>query len=318
LWNSILEADTPIMPNILPLPSLGRDLAQLGTLSPSYLNNLDNVSYELLFHGSEMPSLTDPVFTSLMEGMETSNSLLNMASPMQSGSCCFAVCLNLLRRLFPSAHVGSKQSGHDGLTKPCTIEAVIEDNKQILDTVQAVLECQCGDDEYVAALVCLIVIRVLGWHIAVARDPPAYPQDQAFSSTSSEGSGLDSRRPSISSSEEDLLYPPVLVGSYSVYGQQQRRMAAQLVLSELYRVQRVVFLIGRRLDLIRHQLIGNDFGGSTSPFSSSLPEASGGLLPMAGTATPALSSSTLNHLEEDLRSRLRAVASEIIDILRQA
>jgi hypothetical protein len=274
------------------------------------------MSYELPFYCSEMLSHTDPMFTSLMDGMETSDSLLNMASPIQTGSCCFAICLDHLRRLFPNAHVGCEESSQDGLTKSCTIEVVIENNKQILETVQAVLECQCADDEYVVSFVCLIVIRVLRWYIVVARDPPAYPQDQALSTTSSEGSGLDSRRPSVSSSEEDLLHLPGFVSSYCVHGQQ--RMAAQLVLNELYRVQRVVSLIGRRLESSRHQLIGNDFGGSTSPFSSSLLEPSGGLLPMAGTATPALSTSTLSHLGEDLRSRLRDVASEIIGILRQA
>jgi hypothetical protein len=317
LWTSILSPDATNTSHISSLLSLGTDMAQLNALSPSHLNDLDTMGCELPFHGSEMLSLTNPLFTSLMEGMETCDSLLNTAPPMQPRSCCFVTCLDLLRGRFLNAHVGCEQSNQDGLTKVCTIESVIEDNKQTLETVQAVLECQCGNDGYVISLVCLIVIRVLGWYIAVARDPPGYPQDKAFSSTSSEGSDPDSRRPSVSSYEEQILSLPPLIGSCFVDSLQQSRMAAQLVLGELYRVQQVVSLVGCRLENTRHQLIGDDFRGSTSPLSSSLPDSSGRLLPMAGTATSFLSPSTLNHLEEDVRNRLRAVASGIIDILRQ-
>ncbi|KAL2856733.1 aflatoxin regulatory protein-domain-containing protein [Aspergillus pseudodeflectus] len=317
LWTSILSPDASNTSHISSLWSLGTDMAQLDALSPSNLNDLDTMSCEVPFNGSEMLSLTDPLFTSLMEGMETSDSVLNTASLMQTQSCCFVTCLDLLRGLFPNAHAGCEQSSQVGLTKVCTIESVIEDNKQTLETLQAVLECQCADDEYVVSLVCLIVIRVLGWYIAVARDPPRYPQDKAFSSTSSEGSDLDSRRPSVSTSEEQVLNLPPLIGSCFVDSLQQSRMAAQLVLGELYRVQQVVSLVGSRLEHTGHQFIGDDFCGSTSQLSSSLLDSSGRERPMAGTATPSLSSSTLSHLEEDVRNRLRAVASGIIDILRQ-
>jgi hypothetical protein len=223
-------------------------------------------------------------------------------------------------RLFPNARVGCDRPGsHDGPNKLCTIESVIADNKQILDTVQTVLECRCAEDEYVATLVSLIVFKVMGWYVAVARDRSSDPaRDDGFGWGSGDMSGHHSRRPSVSSFEEQVLHLPTVVGSYCVDGHHQSRMAAQLVLSELYRVQRLVTLVSRRLEALRHRSAGQNITGSSSSSSNSVPDYGGDQLMLTGSPAAPLSSTTLAHLEEDLRKRLRAVSSETIDILRRA
>ncbi|KIA75630.1 transcription factor AflR [Aspergillus ustus] len=321
LWTSILSPNASNSTDLSSLLSVNTDIGQLfASLSPSHLNDPDSIGADLAFHESGMLSVADPTANSLMQGIEHSDSLLTTISNPKSPPCCLAICLEILMRLFPNAQVGCERPGsQDGPSKLCTIESVIEDNKQILDTVQTVLECRCADDEYVATLVSLIVFKVMGWYVAVARDRSADPaRDECFGSMSTESSALHSRRPSVSSFEEQVLHLPTVVGSYCVDGHHQSRMAAQLVLSELYRVQRLVTLVGRRLEMIRHRSLGHDSSGSTSSASSSVPDSSAAPLLLAGTPTPPLSSSTLAHLEEDLRKRLRAVSSETIDILRRA
>ncbi|KAJ0416497.1 aflatoxin regulatory protein-domain-containing protein [Aspergillus carlsbadensis] len=307
LWTSILSPNATNSTNISSLFPFNTDPGQLATsLSPPHIDDLDAVIGELSFHVPEMPVFPDPIFTSLMEGIESSDSMSTAASSMQTRSCCFTTCLDLLLRLFPNADAGCEQSSQDGSTKLCTTESVIEDNKQILDTLQTVLECRCAEDE------------VLGRYTAVVRDRPLDSKDAGFSSTSTEGSSLDSRRTSVSSFEEQILHLPTVVGSYSVDGHHQSRIAAQLVLSELYRVQRVVSTVGHRVGILRDRFIGHDSYGSGSSGSSSVPDALSGLLLASGPSTSPLLPTTLNHLEEDLRTRLRAVASETIDILRRA
>ncbi|KAL2850262.1 aflatoxin regulatory protein-domain-containing protein [Aspergillus pseudoustus] len=321
LWTSILSPNGSNTTDLSSLLSVNTDIGQLfASLSPSRLDDPDAMGADLAFHESGMLSVADPTTSSLMQGIEHSDSLLTTISNPKSPPCCLAICLNILMRLFPNAQVRCERPGsQDGLSKLCTIESVIEDNKQILDTVQTVLKCRCADDEYVATLVSLIVFKVMGWYVAVARDRSAdLARDDGFSSMSTESSALHSRQPSVSSFEEQVLHLPTVVGSYCVDGHHQSRMAAQLVLSELYRVQRLVTLVGRRLEMIRHRSLGPDSSGSTSSASSSVPDSSGVPLLLAGTPTPPLSSSTLAHLEEDLRKRLRAVSSETIDILRRA
>ncbi|KAL3458185.1 aflatoxin regulatory protein-domain-containing protein [Aspergillus heterothallicus] len=317
LWTTILSPNTSNGTDLSSLLSVNTEIGQLfASLSPPRLDEPDAMDAEFPFPEPGMLSVAEHSGGSLIPGIEPSDSFSN---PKPHHPCCLAICLDILMRLFPNAQIGCERPGsQDGPGKLCTIESVIEDNKQILDTVQTVLECRCAEDEYVATLVSLIVFKVLGWYVAVARDRSADPRDEGFGSLNSEGGGLHSRRPSMSSFEEQVLHLPTVVGSYCVDGHHQSRMAAQLVLSELYRVQRLVTLVGRRLEMIRHRSLGHDHSSSTSSSSSSVQDASSGPLMVAGIPAPPLSSSTLAHLEEDLRKRLRAVSSETIDILRRA
>ncbi|CBF80174.1 AFLR_EMENI Sterigmatocystin biosynthesis regulatory protein [Aspergillus nidulans FGSC A4] len=304
LWGAILSPNTSTSTDLSSLLSVNTNFSQLfASLSPSLLEGMDGMDAEM--HAPELGALSvaDPS-SSMMQGLEAPNAAQPPSSNTTSHSYCLSICLDTLMRLFPNAGANCERPGHESNPgKLFTIESVIEDNKQILDTAQTILACRCAEDEYVVTLVSLIVFKVLGWYVAAARDRSSDPgREEDFNWSTAQ----DSRRGSVSSFEEQVLHLPTVVGSYCIDGHHQSRMAAQLVLSELYRVQRLVTQVSRRLESIRRRS-----SSSSSSASSNTTDSDGGM------STP-LSSTTLVHLEDDLRKRLRAVSSETISILRHA
>ena len=118
--------------------------------------------------------------------------------------------------------------------------------------------------------------------------------------------------PLSTSSVERVLHLPTVIGHYCVDGNDQSRMAAQLVLSELHRVQQLVNLLSNRFQGITiRNCDSSSFSGSDSNSVSDTSDGSA----YTRRSSP-LSGSTFFQLEADLRKRLRAVSSEVIDILR--
>jgi hypothetical protein len=168
---------------------------------------------------------------------------------------------------------------------------VIAENEQTIEAISSMLQCPCSQDGYLLTIMSLIVFKALGWYAAAARETPeALVTDDGQSSSKSPPGHHG--HPSCHS--EQVLQFPVVVGSYHIDGEDQGRMAAQLVLSELYRVQRLVNQLSKRLKAADGQDIGCD-GDNTSPFSATM----------------------LNQLEADLRKRLRALSLEIVEMLRR-
>ena len=85
-------------------------------------------------------------------------------------------------------------------------------------------------------------------------------------------------------------------------------MAAQLVLSELHRVQRLLNLLSQRLK-------GQPIGSSTVGTPNSALD--GQDTPLEAESPLPFSSKMLDQLETDMRNRLRALSLEIIDVLRR-
>ncbi|KAL4876806.1 aflatoxin regulatory protein-domain-containing protein [Aspergillus karnatakaensis] len=303
IWSSILSPNATSSTEISSLLNLNTNFEQLlASLSPTGPEDAGDVHSSLQGHGLDELSVTDT--PSLIPDFE-----VPPLPPARAPSCCLAICLDALMRLFPNAAHGCSRPGVDSQApKLLTIDSVIADNKATLTTVQTVLECRCAEDPYIATIVSLIVSKAMGWYVAVARGRP---------------SSLGSCHQPASSWEEEVLHLPTVVGSYCIDGPHQSRMAAQLVLSELHRVQRLVTMLGRRLETLRNGSNGRRCTGSSSSSSvSSVVFDSGSeQLTMSAASTPAtmpLSSNTLANLEDDLRKRLRAVSSETIEILRRA
>ncbi|KAL4784875.1 aflatoxin regulatory protein-domain-containing protein [Aspergillus varians] len=314
LWNTIISPVASGSTDLSSLLSVNTDIGQLfAALSPSQLDDPNGIETNPDPHRQGPLSAADSP-SSLMWALDNVDTIPLPGSTTKADPCCLSICLDMLMRLFPNARMACERpGGENGPGKLCTIESVIEDNKEILATVQTVLECHCSEDEYVATLVSLVVFKVMGWYVAVARDQSSDPVRDGEVNWASGGNSNDhTRRPSAASFEEQVLHLPTVVGSYCVDGHHQSRMAAQLVLSELHRVQRLVTLVAHRLEAIRQRSLSM-YSSSSSSSSSSM-ALSGA--PIAGT-TP-LSSTTLTHLEDDLRKRLRAVCSETISILQRA
>ncbi|KAH6629941.1 aflatoxin regulatory protein-domain-containing protein [Chaetomium sp. MPI-SDFR-AT-0129] len=263
-------------------------------------------------------------------------------SPRSPGVCCLIRALELLKKLFPGLgpdcnctcqNESVSGADHERTDALPTIQRVIAENKHTLEAVQDMLQCACLDDNndgssnYLLAVISLVVFKVLAWYRAAAVDGQA-PDDPADGSLLGNnnvppevgvGSGVKkgattSRRRSSCYAERVLHSPSVTVidgyrldASDDVDGSSSRpRMAAQLVFSELHRVQRLVNVLAGRLGNL-----SRDGNGSSSCTSG------GGISEMRSTTFASGSPAWFGNLEQDVRERLRALSLEIVEMLRR-
>jgi len=219
----------------------------------------------------------------------------------QAGSSCGCLLrvLGLFKHLFRSTAMAcqcSKEQGDDHIDSPSlpTIQAVIAENEQTIETVTAVLQCPCSQDSYLLAIISLVIFKVLAWYAAAARDTPVTVSEQG--QNSDDKLQANPRRPSLCHSEQVLHSPAPMIGRSPVKGEDQARAAAKLVLSELHRVQRLVNELSQRLGAFNGQ-------GSIRDCDEDL-------------AHP-LSATMLHLLEAGMRKRLRKLSLGIVEMLRR-
>ncbi len=245
-----------------------------------------------------------------------------ISSPAASG-CCLIRALELLKTLFPGSASctcygvisGPESHCHTSSDFPTT-EHVVTKNKETLEAVQAMLECPCSspDNGYLLAVISLAVLKVLGWYKAAVQDLPfsslasthpssswkqrqhQHPGGSRWGKPNDPAMAGRARR---SCHAEHVLQTPAVIDGYRLEGDDQGRMAAQLVLSELHRVQRLVNILGSRLQQ-QHQ--HQNKAGSLS---------SG----VGGLEGAFFSPVWFGQLEGDLRGRVRGLSLEIVDML---
>ena len=229
--------------------------------------------------------------------------------PTDLPCCCLICALGLLKQLFPNAATAcprSNKQGFEQCAQLLTIQAVIAENEKTIEKISSMLQCSCSQDGYLLTIMALIVFKVLGWYAAAAREAPVTDDGQHSPNAAHDGH----RRTSHSPCHEQVLQSPTVVGSYCIDGEDQGRMTAQLVLSELHRVQRFVNQLSQRLKT--HTMRGGPVRSPTSPtdttFQNAFPDKES-LLPF--------SASMFDQLEADLRKRLRSLSLEIVDMLRR-
>lgn len=226
--------------------------------------------------------------------------------PTESPCFCLIRALGLMKQLFPSPSTACTNSATPGLDKSTTlptIQAVIAKNERTIEAVSTMLQCSCSEDGYLLAIMSLIIFKVLGWYAAAARQTPSVGDgNDRVQSPRSFSSGY------LSHSEQVILGSPV-VGSYRLDGEDLTRMAAQLVLSELHRVQRLVNQLSTKLKM---QAAKNG-GMVNTPISSASENAENA----ESETTSSLSAVMLDQLEVDLRKRLRSLSLEIVEGLRR-
>jgi hypothetical protein len=159
---------------------------------------------------------------------------------------------------------------------------VITQNEQTVSEIGQILDCYCSQDSYTLTIITLTVLKVLAWYSAVAQESRASDEQQIHA--------------------EQIDRAPVLIGGYHIDGDEQSRMAAQLVLSELHRVQRVVNTLSERL---RNQGLQNGLSGRPDGTCLNGHES---VLPVH----------LLDQLAVDLRARLRGLSGQIVDRLRRS
>lgn len=211
-----LNYDNSTLDHITPFNNLDGDGSRsfLNFHSPVEASDAEDASHAM---PEPMAQLQPEVV--IMEGMESE----------KADSCCLFAAFVLMRGLFPKSS-GACTSSTDGATTPeptngkgavaiPTIEDVITKNQRAIDSLMRMLQCSCARDSYLLALISLIMSKVLAWY-----DAAAWVQQ--------------------------VRQAPAVISNYRLKGEDSGRMAAQLVLSELNHVQRLM----NALEKITHEV----------------------------------------------------------------
>lgn len=297
ITNSITQTSNDIESLLIPAEKFNLDQASSDTPS----------SLDLLNTPSGASSTASNVY-SLPTG-KTSVADVNEISPC----VCLMEALDLLKKL--CSGLASSRAGFsspDATEMPTIVnygsaQALVLENKQSMEAVNRKLLCSsCVDDSFLLAVLSLIVLKVLERYAAVAQ---AQPQKTSKSETEVDRSAGPSIN-DISGSEEQMRVPSnSRDGPYNhnISG----RTASQLVLSELYRVQRLVNLISPKLK-----------GPKEREDQTIAPKLRyWGRPRIAGdgdriSSAPVLAS-TLDQMERDVRKSLSTLSTELINGLRQ-
>jgi hypothetical protein len=201
---------------------------------------------------------------------------------MESGCCCLTTALGLMKLLSPdsaNACIRSSGIGTDDVTaKSRALDSVIAQNAKVVDSVGSMLDCTCSSDGYILTTFFLVTLKALAWYLAAVRTP-------------------------------SMLTLPTKVGSYQINsGKDSNRMAAQVVMSELPRMQGIVNRFSQQVKL--HTGVAASCGIGSTIYSSGDSES--------GTSIGSpLSTNMLTRLEMELRQQLRAVRQEVVERLQQ-
>lgn len=209
-------------------------------------------------------------------------------------SCgCLIQTLSLLSQLFQTPTSSSCSSppvsgqaaaSNSGQASSRPISGSFADSEHAIESINEMLQCPCAQDGYLLALMSLIVFKALAWYENAARQSPETADFIGSNPLDSDGG--------------------------PVHSSDHCRLAAQSVLGKLHRVQGLINIMSQRLkgseprtaDVSSGSLLSRDrretMGGTdtTLPFSAAL----------------------LDQLEVDLRKRVRAVSSYVVDILRHS
>ena len=258
---------------------------------------------------SEFFALPNPHSPSNGRASPTSDAQSYRSSHSTDSACfCLVSALDLLKQLFPNPSTtctASVRQGFDNRTNLPTIQTVIAKNKNTIEAVSNMLQCSCSQDGYLLATISLIMFKALAWYAAAARRTPSGEVEKDNKNNDSVQSlgKAHSRYPSHS---EQVLQDPAVIGSYCLAGEDSARMAAQLVLSELHRAQRLVNQLSAKLKM---QVI-RDSGVEDKADGAGCENAD------VQTTLP-FSAVMLDRLEVDLRKRLRTLSLEIAEGLRK-
>lgn len=241
-------------------------------------------------------------------GQALSTSDTSVSGASDSTCCCVMQVLDLMKKLSstksPACALSNSPddatiTSNIGHSSNLSAQTVVMENKQTIEAVSNILQCSCAEDGYLLTMLSMIVFKILGRYAAAARKQPG-------------GANEGIAMPSGSAFTEEQMRQ---LSSYCPDDEGLGRKAAQLILSELHRVQRLVNQLSPRLK-------ARGVGGASK--CGGIPGArnSGGdcqILSLLDIETTTTSfSTTLNQIEIDLRKCLSTLSSEVINMLRQS
>lgn len=196
----------------------------------------------------------------------------------------------------------SSSRGADGSARtPPTTQHIIATNKRTVNTVSTILQCSCSRDGFLLSMLLIIVVRILGWYTAVAR--------QAMPSSSS-SSSCESLLPMETDfpSGGSVMTDDSSSSSVEGFEDHQQYMAGRQILSELHHVQRLVKQLCERMS---QQRGAGEASQSQSQSHSFNPMA------MGGSDVPSLSSAVWDQASVDLKLKLKSLSMGIVSKLRR-
>ena len=281
------------------------------------MNDTDILGEDDLF------SLLDPDFSSdlssLSKLLTPTNTVASSATNSDvSGfpkcrSVSFDGCLSralgvfkeLLSNTTTSTSTRLKKHGHENSpSKLPTIQAIVVENEQIIDAICVVLQCSCSQDIYLLTILSLITFKILDWYAAAVQETVR----PSGCSGPNHATVPEYSHNSLTRSDHGLECLNNVNGHHTD-DEEPSHLAAQLVLGELHRAQRLINQLAKRFKEHRVCKEGMTTVSSATCISDSLSST--------GVTTSPFSDSMLDHLEIEIRKRLRSLSSEIIDMLRK-
>ncbi|KAH8701044.1 aflatoxin regulatory protein-domain-containing protein [Talaromyces proteolyticus] len=315
------------------------NFAELESSLESHLSNFTQGSHDIaeLLTSDDMdiePGPTDsrtssigyaipskPPFLSLGAKLHPTQSSENSnGGTFEPGSTCRCMIqvLELMSKLFlpesPISASSSTRPGDDRTLSTSTAQSssnnistqtLIAQNKQSIESINNILQCQCTETGYRITLLSMIVFKILERYALAARQQPREASFEVIGSVFSTTLS-DSRRKSSAANDQ---MEPYIDYSKSSDDESTRRMTAQLILSELHRVQGLVNKLTQRLNA--RETLGKNSGFERN-YSQIMPSKDG------GKDISGFSAATLDKMKTDLRKCLATLSSEIINTLRQS
>ncbi|KAF4211963.1 hypothetical protein CNMCM8980_001723 [Aspergillus fumigatiaffinis] len=233
----------------------------------------------------------------------------------ESACCSMSRTLGLLT-YFPTSAPASRHTTAQG--SPCpgespTIQSVVARNATIVQTLNDILHCGCSEDGYLLAILSVVILKALGCYAAIVRQLSSFDTNSPFwDAPMTMTDSLTDSHSSPSHSDQAQRVPPGGTAPLGYGGEreEQTRMAAQEILSQLHLVQRLVNTISHRFTLYGER------EGNTSWAPSTVSNDNCADLPSCMEILYPFHNSLFEQIEGKVRKRLRNLSAEILDILR--
>jgi hypothetical protein len=230
---------------------------------------------------------------------------------------CLERALDLLKSLSASSNLL-----RDG-TSRISLQTVLLENKQGIEAVEDTLGCrECAHDGFLLAVLAMVVLKIVERYAAASQHRGSNTINPAPSCKDRKSATLKS--PPRTHEEASWHHTP---GTDA-----ENTAAAQLVLGELHRAQRVVNKLSPRLSAAppgttKAAARGTGCGGGVGSRDAAAADCASGWPQLNGDAIcgrqgdagwlPPLSVATLERVEIDLRKSLSSLSADIIRSLRQ-
>ncbi|KAF3763006.1 hypothetical protein M406DRAFT_73663 [Cryphonectria parasitica EP155] len=276
----------------------------------------------------EMQTPQDSCNTTLLSEPDVPQALMGGGAEDCSSGSCLQRMLSIIQKLSHTQQppieraekygYGPKFDDHS-YRHLLSAESIIAHNRPVLDTVADILQCSCSQDSHLLVLITLTLFKALTWYAAAASGKNEILKNQTCPKDSSPAAPSPTSGLVASTAAATGYGTPSSVGiseQQHLAGHQEYdrdRMASQLVLSELSRMQGIVKTLSQNLAVLRHR---SDGGGGRAVNEKNVDQRAGGAYHSTSSTTITFSFALFEQLEVDLRRRLRGLSAEIMERLR--